>query len=181
MQVESSHLAQLMAVDTAWRRQLTERVAASRQQFLTHQEPARRVVQDFFLRQNHSTSSVIRVGRLDSCLDCNKCHAACAARYGVARMVRGGLQLGRLTFPVVCRICQDKPCLAVCRFDAIALDPVNGEVRILNVCTGCGACVGQCPAGALSMGEFAPEVNPDICITCFCCQEICPEKAIVLK
>lgn len=151
LQVESSHLAQLMAVDAAWRRQLSERVFASRNQFLTHQEPARRVVQDFFLRQNHSTSSVIRVGRLDSCLDCNKCQDACGARYGVARMVRGGLQLGRLTFPVVCRNCQDKPCLAACRNNGIILDAANGEVRILDVCTGCGACVRRCPHGAISL------------------------------
>ena len=109
------------------------------------------MVQDFFLRQNHSTSSVIRVGRLDSCIDCNKCHAACTARYGVARMVRGGLQLGRLTFPVVCRICHDKPCVAACRFGGIALDSANGEVRILDPCTGCGACVRRCPHGAIGL------------------------------
>ena len=26
-----------------------------------------------------------------------------------------------------------------------------------------------------------PRVDPDTCITCFCCQEVCPEKAITLK
>jgi len=50
-----------------------------------------------------------------------------------------------------------------------------------DLCTGCGTCVSQCPASALSMGDHVPEANPDICITCFCCQEICPEKAIMLK
>jgi len=25
-----------------------------------------------------------------------------------------------------------------------------------------------------------PEVDADTCITCFCCQELCPEKAIQL-
>jgi NAD-dependent dihydropyrimidine dehydrogenase PreA subunit len=24
-------------------------------------------------------------------------------------------------------------------------------------------------------------VDPETCITCFCCQEICPEKAITLR
>jgi uncharacterized protein (DUF362 family)/ferredoxin len=49
-------------------------------------------------------------------------------------------------------------------------------------CTGCGTCVDQCPASALSLGELdhLPEVDDDTCITCFCCQEICPEKAITL-
>lgn len=47
-------------------------------------------------------------------------------------------------------------------------------------CTGCGACIEQCPVFALSMvGQF-PEADPVICIRCFCCQEICPEKAITL-
>ncbi len=49
-----------------------------------------------------------------------------------------------------------------------------------ELCTGCGTCVAQCPVGALSMdGEF-PRAANDKCIVCFCCQEICPEKAITL-
>jgi uncharacterized protein (DUF362 family)/NAD-dependent dihydropyrimidine dehydrogenase PreA subunit len=50
-----------------------------------------------------------------------------------------------------------------------------------EICTGCGACVDQCPVSALSMGDRMPEVDADTCITCFCCQEICPEKAICLR
>jgi uncharacterized protein (DUF362 family)/Pyruvate/2-oxoacid:ferredoxin oxidoreductase delta subunit len=50
-------------------------------------------------------------------------------------------------------------------------------------CTGCGTCVDQCPASALSLSEtdHLPEVDDDTCITCFCCQEMCPEKAITLQ
>lgn len=47
-------------------------------------------------------------------------------------------------------------------------------------CTGCGACIEQCPVSALSMAGDYPEADPEICIRCFCCQEICPEKAMVL-
>ena len=51
-----------------------------------------------------------------------------------------------------------------------------------ELCTGCGACVEQCPVSALSMNDDnLPLVNADTCIACFCCQEICPEKAITLK
>ena len=31
------------------------------------------------------------------------------------------------------------------------------------------------------MCDNLPQVDPDTCITCFCCQEICPEKAITLR
>jgi uncharacterized protein (DUF362 family)/Pyruvate/2-oxoacid:ferredoxin oxidoreductase delta subunit len=49
-----------------------------------------------------------------------------------------------------------------------------------DLCTGCGACVDQCPVSALTMSDL-PRVDPEICITCFCCQEVCPEKAISLR
>lgn len=50
-----------------------------------------------------------------------------------------------------------------------------------DLCTGCGTCVEQCPASALSMEDNIPEVDKEACVACFCCQEICPEMAITLK
>ena len=50
-----------------------------------------------------------------------------------------------------------------------------------KLCTGCGACVEQCPVSALSMNHPLPRVDANRCITCFCCQEICPEKAMTLR
>jgi len=82
------------------------------------------------------------------------------------------------------------------------LPPFSGEVLLHNeaiqtlirnrtlmrpqadpeLCTGCGTCVDQCTVAALSMGDDnLPRVDADTCITCFCCQELCPEKAITLK
>ena len=81
------------------------------------------------------------------------------------------------------------------------LPPLSGEAILLNKgahemlhsrtllrpqtnaewCTGCGACIQQCPVSALSMGDRVPQVDGETCITCFCCQEICPEKAITLQ
>ncbi|MHC1741789.1 MAG: DUF362 domain-containing protein [Syntrophobacteraceae bacterium] len=52
----------------------------------------------------------------------------------------------------------------------------------LERCTGCGTCVDHCAVSALSMGsDGLPVVDADTCITCFCCQEMCPEKAITLS
>lgn len=39
----------------------------------------------------------------------------------------------------------------------------------------------HCPVSALRMENDFVVVDPDICITCFCCQEICPEKAMTLR
>jgi ferredoxin len=51
-----------------------------------------------------------------------------------------------------------------------------------NLCTGCGTCIDQCTVSALSMGDDnLPIVDADTCISCFCCQELCPEKAIALR
>ncbi|MGZ3648737.1 MAG: DUF362 domain-containing protein [Syntrophales bacterium] len=51
-----------------------------------------------------------------------------------------------------------------------------------GLCTGCGTCIDQCAVSALSMSDDdIPVVDADTCISCFCCQELCPEKAITLK
>jgi uncharacterized protein (DUF362 family)/Pyruvate/2-oxoacid:ferredoxin oxidoreductase delta subunit len=46
-----------------------------------------------------------------------------------------------------------------------------------GTCTGCGACVEACPAGALRPGT-PPEISQEICIRCYCCQELCPSGAV---
>ncbi|WP_240984035.1 DUF362 domain-containing protein [Acididesulfobacillus acetoxydans] len=48
-----------------------------------------------------------------------------------------------------------------------------------ELCKGCGDCVNNCPAKALTMNEAGcPLVDLDVCIRCFCCQELCPQKAV---
>jgi thioredoxin reductase (NADPH) len=148
-------LAGLMARNEAWSGQLRAAMAKARAEFLAQQEPGRHVVQDFFLRHGYATSSAVRVGRLDLCLNCNKCQDACAARHGAARVIRSGPRLGRLTFPIVCQTCKDRACLAACGFGGMAVDDATGDVRITERCKGCGACVQKCPHGAITMIETA--------------------------
>lgn len=48
-----------------------------------------------------------------------------------------------------------------------------------ELCLGCGACEGQCPAGAIVLGEDGlAECNPDMCADCGACVEVCPVSAI---
>lgn len=62
--------------------------------------------------------------------------------------------------------------------------PVNDPA----LCTACGRCVDTCPVQpkALQWKKNSGKKDPPVytyseCIRCFCCQEICPEKAIYIK
>lgn len=54
-----------------------------------------------------------------------------------------------------------------------------------TACIHCGKCVALCPvmpkAIKLSSKDKTPRYNYGLCVRCFCCQEICPAKAITIK
>jgi ferredoxin len=57
-----------------------------------------------------------------------------------------------------------------------------GTVRPLcneALCNRCGDCLSACPSGAISI-EPHPRIDPEKCLSCFCCVEVCPEKVFVL-
>ncbi|WP_332419002.1 YfhL family 4Fe-4S dicluster ferredoxin [Vibrio metschnikovii] len=51
---------------------------------------------------------------------------------------------------------------------------------ITDKCTNCDMCEPECPNGAISMGEYVYEINPDLCTECKghyyqpTCQSVCP-------
>ena len=48
-----------------------------------------------------------------------------------------------------------------------------------DTCIGCGACVGVCPVGALSMNaDSKSECDEGTCIDCGSCISACPVEAI---
>ena len=49
-----------------------------------------------------------------------------------------------------------------------------------EVCIGCGACMGACPVGAISMGSDGKAViDAEKCISCGTCGAVCPVGAPV--
>jgi uncharacterized protein (DUF362 family)/NAD-dependent dihydropyrimidine dehydrogenase PreA subunit len=54
-------------------------------------------------------------------------------------------------------------------------------------CTQCGTCVQSCPVEGKAINWFngdkskAPVYDYKKCIRCYCCQELCPESAIIIK
>ncbi len=152
-------LAGLMQQHPVWSAHMAGAMAAARRSFLRQQEPTRRFVQDFFLRQGYGTARRIRVAETRHCFDCNKCEEACAARHGQSRMQRTHAHLGRLDFHGFCLNCIDQPCLDACAFDAMSIGP-TGEVRIDGSCDGCGSCARKCPYQAIRVVE-APYTAAD--------------------
>lgn len=50
-----------------------------------------------------------------------------------------------------------------------------------NKCIGCGACVGMCPVGAISMQNGVAVIDENICIKCGLCENMCPVGAIKIN
>lgn len=100
--------------------------------------------------------------RLGECTFCGECAAACAPR-ALDRSARPDAWSLRATagdgclprHGVVCSSCRD-----ACPERAIAF-PMTSRVPAPTIhadrCTGCGACVGVCPANALSLTQHALE------------------------
>ena len=47
-------------------------------------------------------------------------------------------------------------------------------------CVGCGACVGVCPAEAITLSDTA-EVDPSKCVACGTCVGTCPTESITIE
>lgn len=72
-----------------------------------------------------------------------------------------------------------------------AMDTLFGRVlwRFINVkphtdkslCTSCGLCKKICPVSAIYNDGGLFEINRKRCIECYCCHEVCKQKAIKLK
>lgn len=92
-------------------------------------------------------------------------------------------------------------CVAVCKFDAIYIDPVTLlPVVSEEKCTACGACVKACPKFIIELRKKGPKskrifvscINKDkggvarkacqvACIGCGKCVKVCPHDAITLE
>ena len=107
---------------------------------------------------------------LERCLGCEACSVACKNENGFqtntiqvktlhtvdkdtpsGSFVQGNL---RMEFqPQTCNHCENPPCVEACSFNAL----IQREDGIVNlnreVCTGCQACVTECPYGVIQFNE----------------------------
>lgn len=91
-----------------------------------------------------------------------------------------------------CKACGK--CIAVCPKNLIELVPKNAThlvqcsskdkgpvtMKACKVgCIGCGICVKQCEAGAVTVTDFHAHIDQDKCTGCGACAEKCPKKIIL--
>ncbi len=125
---------------------------------------------------------MIRVD-LSRCTGCRRCETACA----FVRSGRVGRGLSRIKVvqiyetgidgPVSCRQCRERYCLR-CPEDAISVGSLGQVVVSQTSCNLCGACVANCPIGAVEIHREIVFVC-DLCGGRPACVEACTEGAIV--
>ena len=72
-----------------------------------------------------------------------------------------------------------KSCLSV--IDIACSACVKSQYMVTDACRGCFArpCMMNCPKQAISFVNGRSHINPDICVSCGKCMEVCPYHAIV--
>ncbi len=100
---------------------------------------------------------------LDRCYGCLTCSLACAAAHSASGTITGAMRervpgrilveaAGKQPVPILCRHCDDAPCVNACMIGAMQQDPVTGLVSNeghTQACAGCWMCIMACPYGAI--------------------------------
>lgn len=101
--------------------------------------------------------------RFERCVGCHSCELACAVEHSKSKSLFGAIgehpaPKNRLwveylqpqhKVPVVCRHCEDAPCMYACISGAISRDAEGVVVTDTDKCIGCWTCVMVCPYGVI--------------------------------
>ena len=134
--------------------------------------------------------------RPDRCMGCHSCRLACAVEHSESKSLYGAIaehpQPKPRVFvewvqpenrvPVVCRHCEDAPCMYACIAGAIYRTEENVVMTNSDKCIGCWTCVMVCPYGVI--GRHLEEHKAYRCDRCPdrqtpACVEACPSNALV--
>jgi len=100
---------------------------------------------------------------LDICSKCEECGMLCS--YTQHPDNNGITSLREFAhFALLCRRCEDSPCVASCTWQALEFQPFNALKRYMMRCTSCKSCSRACPFGAIY-----PETIPFIAARCDLC------------
>ena len=100
---------------------------------------------------------------LDICEKCDECGSLCSY---VQHPANNGIMTLREMghFAVVCRKCDDAPCVASCPWEALEMQESGMLKRYMMRCTSCKSCSRGCP-----FGTIYPETIPLIASRCDYC------------
>lgn len=104
---------------------------------------------------------------LDICSKCDECGMLCSY---IQHPGNNGITSLRefAHFAVVCRRCDDAPCVASCPWEALELQETDMLKRYALRCTSCKSCSRACPFGAIY-----PETIPFVISRCdFCLKRL---------
>ncbi len=132
----------------------------------------------------------------ERCLGCLSCTMACAVAHSRSRTLFGAIAEAPVPksrlfvewispdhkIPLVCRHCEDAPCMHACISGAISRDESGAVITDLDKCIGCWTCVMVCPYGVI--GRHLEERKAYRCDRCQdseipACVAACPTGALV--
>jgi Fe-S-cluster-containing dehydrogenase component len=121
----------------------------------------------------------------EKCVGCNICEYACSwEKEKTINPLRSRIRVVRLhpfvNQAIVCKLCEDPPCVVSCPRDALTQYEETGVIRVdVDKCDGCGWCIEACPYGAIRYDLDARSVIIcDLCDGDPRCKASCPEEAI---
>ncbi len=135
--------------------------------------------------------------QMDRCVGCHTCELACAVEHSSKKELFAALfetprprkrlfveAVEEYRIPVLCRHCEDAPCVSVCPTGATFQDEEKALVlHEAKKCIGCLLCVQACPFGMMSRrAESRIAVKCDRCPdrNIPACVESCPTNALMI-
>jgi carbon-monoxide dehydrogenase iron sulfur subunit len=133
--------------------------------------------------------------RPERCTACKTCELACAIEHSQAKSILSSpaetpRPMNRVfvevanshKIPVLCRHCDEAPCLSACISGALYRDEATQAVRCdWSRCIGCWTCAMVCPYGVISRQvELGKAVKCDLCPerASPACVSACPTQAL---
>ncbi len=135
--------------------------------------------------------------RLDRCTGCKTCELYCRVEHSQSKTLFGALTEtplprrrlfvetdGTSKVPVLCRHCEDAPCLNACLSGALWRDERGAVRRKKEKCIGCWTCIMVCPYGVIGRQLWEGRwlsVKCDLCDErkAPACVDSCPTKALI--
>ena len=134
----------------------------------------------------------------EKCTGCKTCEIACAVEHSQSKVLYEAISetpkpksriyvewvAPETKVPIVCRQCEDAPCMHACISGAITRNDENIVLTSTDKCIGCWTCVMVCPFGVIGRHldlhkayrcDRCPDHDTPVCVSS------CPTQALVFN